>query len=107
MAHDTDPANLITSLNPAFQASRTNATRYRLDPANATGKPHDATRSPIRHYIQRHTLTTTGMAHDMTGRQAGRHGGKESLFIWEAGRPAPPSPMMPNSRSSKCGNPSP
>jgi hypothetical protein len=47
--HKPDPANLIITLDPAFQASRTNATRYRLDPANDTGKPHDATRSTRYH----------------------------------------------------------
>jgi hypothetical protein len=43
MAHDTDPAYLITTLDPAFQAFTTNATRYRLDPANNTSKATLAT----------------------------------------------------------------
>jgi hypothetical protein len=36
MASNTRLAILITTLDPAFQASRTNATRYRLDPAHDT-----------------------------------------------------------------------
>jgi len=65
---------LITTLDPAFQPSRTNATRYRH---TIPATPHDPARSPIRHdhtladpvhynNATRHTLT--GMAHD---RQAG------------------------------------
>jgi hypothetical protein len=74
MAHDTRSANLSNSHDPAFQPSRTIATRYRLDPANATGKPH----SP--HYQA--TLYTMAHAHGsrLTGmaghtRQAGRQAG--------------------------------
>jgi hypothetical protein len=89
MASNTDPANLIITLDPAFHASRTNATRYRIDPANATG---DATRShPDGDTL---TDTTTPRAHGTAWHwyiaqrtaQAGRHGGKESLFLWETGR---------------------
>ena len=36
MASNTDPANLIIDTEHDCQASSTNATRYRLDPANDT-----------------------------------------------------------------------
>jgi hypothetical protein len=66
---------------PDCQPSRTNAIPSRLDPANDTGKPHDPTRSPIRHdhtpadpvhynNATRHTLPAT--AWHMTHTQ-GRH----------------------------------
>lgn len=64
MAHDTRSANLSITHDPAFQPSRTNATRYRLDPANATSKPHSphyqATRHTIRFTIYNATLTAHG-----------------------------------------------
>jgi hypothetical protein len=79
MASNTDPANLIIDTEHDCQRSTTNATRYRLDPANDTGKPHDPTRSPIhRHYIQRYTLHAHGysMAHDTHGRHDRQAGGR-------------------------------
>jgi hypothetical protein len=82
MAHDTSPANLISKAKPDCHTIRHDATR--------------STRYHVTRYQQRHTIRharrsdtiynatrsrLTGMAHDMTGRQAGRtHGGKESLF---------------------------
>jgi hypothetical protein len=87
MAHDTRSANLISQRNTDCHAFATIAIHYRLDPVTQchtrhTIRPHD----PVTLYNAARSRLTA-LDYDMTHRQAGRtHGGKESLFIWEAGR---------------------
>ena len=101
MAHNTSPANLSNSHDPAFHPSRTNAipSRHTI-PATPHSPHYQATRSPIRHdhtprnpihYNNATRHTTTGMAHDMTSRQAARMAGR-NLFFYGRADGMPPLP---------------
>ncbi len=114
MAHNTSPAILISYRKPDCQPSRTIAihSRHTQPASQPMTHRHDMTHSqpatqPIRlHYnnATRYTLQRdTGIS---TAHSTRTHTGKESLFIWEAGRHHPPAPRHPTSATPNAENPS-